>query len=131
MAQRAPITLADRETTPVNHIFTPNGGDTHTANFRRAGASLIEDERLSVSLREQPDRTKTRQVIAYPFVVTEVVNGVSQTRVLYTDYATVEFQFDKRSTTQRRKNLVGMTEKSLAPSQTILSSVFVDNERIW
>jgi hypothetical protein len=51
--------------------------------------------------------------------------------VVRTAYADVSFSFDPSSTTQERKDVVGMVQTALLPAATVVNSVIVDLEGIY
>jgi hypothetical protein len=123
----------DREATPVAHTFEPNGRgkDNQMVRFVEPGVVPAADTVCTVSWRDTADRKKVKLVFAFPMVVTETINSVDYTKVLYSDYANFELSFDKRSTAQRRKNLVGMFANMLAPGVTVIDDTVTGLESIW
>jgi len=114
MPEREPIVAFDRETTPVSHTFSPSSGGG-VPEFREADSAgvPIGDNVITVSTRKTGAVYRPRVRVAMPIVVDETVNGIVSPKVVRTAYADVNFIFSESSTSQERKNLLG-----------ILSSVF-------
>lgn len=77
------ITVADGKATPVNHSFQPLGAQNGIAQFAEPSSdgSLTKRNQL-VYTQKLPSRGRTtvleRTEMILPYVVTEVVNGVSR-----------------------------------------------------
>jgi len=99
--------------------------------FVEPGVVPAADTVYTVSWRETSDRKRVKLVLAVPKVVTETINSVDYTKVLYKDFVNVEFNFDKRSTLQERENLAGMIANSLASSVTVIDDTVTGLESIW
>lgn len=131
MAQRASITVDDRESTPASHEFVPVGDNGNMALFRESGTVPETDKKLNVSWKFDRARKTVRITLAVPKEVTETINGVNRTVAQYTEFADVKFTFDSQGTLQGRKNLVGMLANALAASQTVVDSTVTGLEEIW
>lgn len=132
MPQLVAITLADRETTPVNHILSPRGKEGDVAVVAESSATPLGETTLRLSIKRQPTgRAKIRLVLVVPVVQTETINGVSSPKVVRTAAAYLDVVFDETSTLQERKNLVGMLASSLGASQVLTDSVLTKLESIW
>jgi hypothetical protein len=131
MAERATITVNDREDTPVAHDFVPQGGDSNMARFREAGLVPEVSSKLNISWKTSGTKTKIRMTLAVPKAVTETINGVDYTRAQHTLYADVTFTYPGQCTEQERENLVGMFANALAPAQTVVNSTVVGLEEIF
>lgn len=125
------LTIADREDTPVDHTFVPQLQDNGTAIFEKTDGIPLGNERLTVVVRRNGERTKASLVLAIPQLVTETINGVSRNAVDRTNYARVDFTFDNASTLQERKNVVGLVHNALADSQADLMKVFQNLESVY
>jgi hypothetical protein len=133
MTQAASFTIVDREVTPGNHTFKPNGfsQDNSVAFFKNAGTTVLEDEKFSISWRESNTVRKVRVKLEVPVVVNETINGVTVPKVARTSIADVTFNFALSSTEAERDNVVGMLADALASDQSVINSTLIDGEAIW
>lgn len=132
MPQLATITLNDRETTPVAHVFVPANVNAGTGYLVRSTGVPIGDETLSISSRKAATKRKVRLVMTLPVVQTATgANGVTTPVVVRRAIAELNFTFDETSSTQERKNLVGMAANALLATQTVVTSVCVDLENVF
>lgn len=111
MPQVVPISLEDEESTPVVHVFTPsgetqNGGRRWTNN----AVGIVEARESLLAHLSNGTRDRVLLRLAQPVVVTEVINGVSRSKVDGVNLVNIEYVFRKGSTHQERKNLRGMVE---------------------
>lgn len=130
MAAFQNVTLTDRATTPVNHVFVPNGYEAKdVAAFVESASGGVPEgsSRLTASVRKTPaGNYKIALKLDVPVLVTEVVNGVSINKIDSIDRAEVTFTFPGKSTTARRNNVVGMVESALKSTQTLLNDLVVN-----
>lgn len=134
MAAYANVVLTDRASTPVNHTFVPNGFVGDVATFIESASSGIPQgaSRLSVSVRKTPSGNyKVTEKIDVPISVVEVINGVSVSKVVDYDRVEVVYTFGKTSTTDRRKNLAGMTESAQKSTQTLINDLIVNLSPVY
>lgn len=131
MPQLQAISLNDRETTPVAHAFVPRDIKNGVGTVVRSTGVPIGDESLTVSMRRANARYRGKVTLSVPVVQSQVINGVTTPVVVRTAYADVNFTFDATSTTQERKNLVGMIADSLAASKTLINGAIVDLEGVY
>lgn len=133
MAARTSITVNDRETTPIAHVFTPRGDgeQSGTTIFAEPAAVPAGDRKIIVRTRRSDKKHVVSLVLSNPTLVTELINGVSVPSVSRVAYGEVTFRFDELSTLQERKNTVGMLANALATSQAMLMASFNDLEAIW
>ena len=133
MPSASTITINDRETTPVAHVFTYGGEDANGVNvFVNNTSDLIAGrERLTVSTRQSAGKHRVKIVLTDPVTATETVNGVSVPRVTRTAYADLSLTFDELSTLQERKNVIGMLENMLKTTQTALDAVLTNAESFY
>lgn len=129
------ITVNDRETTPVAHTFAPSGRVEDGVRFIENSSSGVTIGQRSLILRaKQPSPSSRRTVrvtLASPTLVTETINGVAVPSVPRTAYVDCTFKFDAGSTSQERKNLVGMFANALAASQTNIDAVLTGLDSVW
>lgn len=116
------IVLADAEATPVNHTFTPVTTNGAKASLANRVASTIEGfELLGIEVKQPITKQGAYQVIATLYDPTEVtVDGVPVVDSF--DSFELKFNLSKKSTAQRRKNLLKMAA-SLATNSTFASVV--------
>lgn len=131
MPQLTSVVLKDRETTPVNHTFTPQELRDNVGILVNTQGVPVGNERLGVSLRYTGKKYKAVVTLACPVVATEVVNGVSKPTVIRTAYAEVHFNFDNTSTLQERKNIAGMTADALSASQGMINAVITELQSVY
>lgn len=131
MPQLQAISLNDRETTPVAHAFVPRDIKNGVGTVVRSTGIPVGDESLTVSMRRASTRYRGKVTLSVPVVQTQTINGVSTPVVVRTAYADVNFTFDATSTTQERKNLVGMVADCLAASKVLVNGAIVDLEGVY
>lgn len=133
MPQLQAISLNDRETTPVAHAFVPKDivQPGSIGRVTRSSGVPVGEELLTVSYRKANKKCRTKIVLAVPVVQTQTINGVSTPVVVRTGYVEINFTFDETSTTQERKNLVGMIADSLATSKTLVNDTVVNCEGVY
>lgn len=131
MPQLQAISLNDREATPVAHAFVPRDIKNGVGTVVRSTGVPIGDESLTVSMRRANARYRGKVTLSVPIVQSQNINGVITPVVVRTAYADVNFTFDATSTTQERKNLVGMIADSLAASKTLINGAIVDLEGVY
>lgn len=126
------LTITDRASTPVDHTYTPNGGEgPKFQSFVSTNGVVVGDKRLTVTVKQNADTRKATLVFADPVVATETINGVDRPTVVRTAYAKVEFQFHKESNLQERKDIVGKVHDVLAEDQTFVMKVLQDLEGMY
>lgn len=127
------VVLTDRAATPVNHTLTPSGRvpSTGVATVSKSDGTLIGEKKLSISTRRSGGKSKTRLLLTLPTVATEVINGVSNPKVLRTAYVDVTFTFDQYATEQERKDAVGMIQSAFDPSKVLVNDTIVKNEMVY
>lgn len=124
--------LTDRAGTPVNHTFVPQNVVQGIGTVVESTGVPVGNSRLSVSLRKtETGRFKSTVQLAVPVLVTEVINGVSQPKVVRTAYANATFTFDETSSLQERKDLVGMFQSSLDPSKLLVNDTVIGLQGVY
>lgn len=132
MAQIQNLVLTDRETTPVAHTFTPRDVTGNVGTVQESTGVKVGDKTYSISVRKTPSGIyKVVVKFVVPVVVTETINGVSVPKVARTSYVTTECSFDKESTVQERKNVIGMFADSLGASQVIVNDALVNLNPVY
>ena len=97
----APITIFDGASTPVAHVFVPNGEspkDSAITRWKKSTGVKQGDYLLSTSLRDSGTKTKFRAQLTLPVMVTETINGVSVPRVVRSIFADLTLTMDETST---------------------------------
>ncbi|DAD49839.1 coat protein [ssRNA phage AIN000] len=132
MAQAVQVSLADRETTPVTHVFNPGGTKDGVSRFvNNVSGVPVGFEVLTVSSRETSGKHKIRLVLSLPVVQSQVISGITTPVVVRTAFAEVNFTFASTSSLQERKNAVGMISAALASSQTMLNDTLTNLTPVW
>lgn len=126
------LVLTDREPTPVNHTFNPQSKDGGIGVLVESTGVKLGDSSFSVSSRKTAGGRYTAKLkLVLPVVENHVVGAITTPTITRTAYATIEFNYSAASTTQERKNLVGMLMSALPASQTMIDKVVVGLEEIW
>lgn len=136
MPNNAPITIKDGQATPVDHVFNPKG-QTQNGNeyvFRDTKSGVVEFGQIQITLSRRPDSSssnteKVELKIQRPEVVTQTVNGVSQSAVAYSDLFTGSFTVSKTSTAQNRTDLLAYAKNLLGTA--FVTAMVVNGETIW
>ena len=133
MAQLTTLSLTDRASTPVTHVFKPYGINPRdgVATLIEPGTAPVGDSRFTIRGRKVGSRWKQSIRLVVPVVQTQVINGISTPVVVRRARASVEFEFDDSSSAQERKDIVGMTMDSLGASKALVNSVLIDLEGTW
>lgn len=126
------LVLTDRESVPVNHTFVPDDRVGGVGVLVESTGVKLGDSKFTLSSRKTANgRHRATLKLEIPRVENAVIDGLSVPKVVRTAYATVELSFSDASTTQERKNLVGMLEDSLKSAKTMVNAVIVDLEGIY
>lgn len=131
MAQITTVSVNDRKSTPVAHVFKVDSvkdGVASLMNVAANGGILAGAERLQLTMRKTPLRARGKVSLSLPVVQTETINGISNPVVVRTGYGNAEFVHDIRATPQERSDLVGMLANLLATTQTQVIATIVDCE---
>lgn len=132
MSARGNMVLTDRAATPVAHTFTPDGDDANGVHiYSEKGSVPAGNSRVTTSLTESKGKYRPVLKLSVPVVATQTINGVSSPVVLRTHYAEVRFTFDALSTTQERKDVVGMTAGMLLPANAQVDDMVVNLTDTW
>lgn len=133
MPQLQNIVLTDRETTPVNHTFTP-GEIVQPNNVGVVVESTgvpIGEPKLTISMRKVGDKLKGRLTLAVPVVQTSTVNGVSNPVVVRTAVADLGVTYAQTSTEQERANLIGMLASALDKTKVLVNDALVKGQGVY
>lgn len=125
------LSILDRETTPVAHVFQPRDVKDGVGLVVKSTGVPVSDEKLTVSMRKSGSKFRGKLTLAIPTVVTETINGVSRPSVSRTAYVSIEVVFDELSTTQERTNAIGMAADALGVSKILVHNAFVGLEGIY
>lgn len=131
MPALANVSLNDRETTPVAHLFVPRDVNDKVGLLVRTSGVPVGEERLTITSRKSGAKFRSKLTLAVPIVVNETINGVISPKVVRTAYASVEFTFDETSSLQERTNVAGMIADSLATSKTMIHNTLVGLEGVY
>jgi hypothetical protein len=125
------ISLNDRETTPVAHVFTPNDSVNGVGIVKNTTGVPLGAETLTVSMRGSPNgRYRGKVNLTVPVVQTQTINGISTPVVVRTAYVSLEVTFSDKSTLQERNNVIGMLADALTPSKTLVNDALVKLEGV-
>jgi hypothetical protein len=125
------LTVNDRATTPVAHVFTPRSLADGVTTLAETTGVPTGEKTFTISKRKSGTNFKCKLNFKYPVMVSETINGVVRQSVERTSYGTVELTFAETSSTQERKDTIGMIADSLAASKVIVNDTFVNLEDIW
>lgn len=102
--------------TPVTHTLVPNKLENGIATYVEAGATPLDDIRLTVQHRRtsQDNRIKVTCKLYWPITATETINGVSSPVVVRTGYGEITWTADAGSSLQERENLVQLLRDATA-----------------
>lgn len=132
MPQLQTVTIKDRASTPVDHVFTPRDVTNNVGTVVESTGTPIGDRQIRVGLTKTPSRKfKVKLDLALPVVQTQTVNGVSSPTVVRVTYVNVVFTFDETSTEQERKDAVGLLQNSLAPGVTLINDTVIGLQGVY
>jgi len=127
----ANLVLTDRAGTPVNHTFVPMGIPNGIATWKESNGVKVGDKTVTLSRRTSAQRERASLRIAIPVVSTQTINGISSPLVERVAYANVDLNFDVKSTSQERDDIVGMLYTALGAANTQVDKVITDLETIY
>jgi len=126
------ITVQDRETVPVDHVYVPSTPDGDIKKWRVSDGVPFGDETLNMSSRVTGNGVYKSQIsMEDPVIVTETINGVDRSTKERFGSVTTTYMFSKDSTEQERANLVGKHHNLTNPSQTFVNDVIVGLEGMY
>lgn len=132
MPQLQNLVLTDREGTPVAHTFAPRDVVANVGTVQESTGVKIGDKTYSISVRKTPNgKYKGTVKFVVPVVVNETINGVTVPAVARTSYVEATFTFDAMSTTQERKNVVGMFQSSFDATKVLVNDTLVNLEGVY
>lgn len=135
MPNMQPVVLTDRQSTPVEHTFVPNGQvASGVYSMRESSGIPINDNTITLSLHETPTRYKPRIKLSVPVVGDSnalTIDGSAPSVLVRTARVNIEFDFDKASTTEERNDVVGMIQDALSADQTLLNGLIVGLEDVY
>lgn len=127
------VVLKDRASTPVSHTFTPTNVSANGVGTLVVTSGVpYGNPTFDISQRKTSTGNYVgRASLIVPVLGTEVVNGVAAPTILRVGACRIEFRFDKTSTEQERKDVIGMAYSSLAPDQPFVMGVLQKLESVW
>jgi len=133
MPQLQNLVLTDRAATPVAHTFAPLEITNGVAAVAESSGIPLGNNRVTLSLTRTKDngRYKPSLKFTFPVVQTETINGVSRPVAVRTAYCDMTFTFDPSSTTQERKDVVGMVQSSLDASKQLTNDLIVGLQAVY
>lgn len=121
MAIPATIVLADAETVPVNHTFTPIQDGPEAKYINSAGATILaSQETLAVEVsRGKTDESPSKGRV----VLWDPKEGTvdSKTVVLYGNSGSANFTFAPAATVQEKKNVMKMLVQACSNPDIIVA----------
>lgn len=132
MPQLQNLVLTDRAATPVAHTFTPRDIVANVGTVEESTGVKIGDKSFSISNRKTANgRSKVTMKLAVPVVVNETINGVTIPSVSHVAYVDAVFSFDPKSSTQERKDVVGMFQSSLDTSKVLVNDTLIGLQGVY
>ena len=133
MPQLQPLVLKDRAATPKDRTFSPFNIEGGVGFLVERTGIPAGDNTLSISSRKTAGgKYRATIKLMMPVVTTnQSINGVTVVTSERVAVATLEFQFDARSTEQERKDLVGLVQSSLDPAKTLINDAVVKLEGVY
>ncbi len=133
MPQLQNLILTDRTpVTPVNHTFTPRDVVANVGTVEESTGVRVGDKTFSVSIRKTANgKSRATIKMAVPVVVNETINGVVVPVVARTAYVDTTFTFDPTSSTQERKDVVGMYQSAFDPTKLLVNDCIVNLQGIY
>lgn len=132
MPQLQNLVLTDRAATPVAHTFTPRDIVANVGTVEESTGVKIGDKSFSISNRKTANgRSKVTMKLAVPVVVNETINVVTIPTVSHVAYVDAVFSFDPKSSTQERKDVVGMFQSSLDPSKVLVNDTLIGLQGVY
>lgn len=100
--------------TPVTHTFIPNNIQDNVATYVEAGATPLNDLKVSISKRITTENGRIKYVykLSIPVTATETINGVSSPKLLRTAYAELTLTADASSSVQEREDLLALVKNT-------------------
>lgn len=136
MPTLANITILDRASTPVSHVFKPRDlvdGQGFLSEDRADGSHIGENQ-LSVFAKKQTSgRLKSQAKIKISKVVVETINGVAINKEVDASYLTITGDYGPTFTTAEIDALLGMGMKvcDTAANQPIMNKIMTGQERVY
>jgi len=138
MAAIATLTLADGQTTPVNHIFNPTriSAEGIAGWIDRSGGIAVGFSKITMQVRQPTAGSRAYKVTAKVVTpVLEVTSPATSTGIqpaptkAYDLLATLEFVLPERSTLAQRKDLIAFTKNLLA--NAVITNAVNDFEEVY
>lgn len=132
MPQLQNLVLTDRATVPVNHTFTPRDVVGNVGTVEESTGVKVGDKLFSISSRRTPNgKHRVNLKLSVPVTVDETINGVVVPTVARTSFVNIEFTFDPTSTTQERKDVVGMIQSAFDPAKLLVNDAVIGLQGIY
>jgi hypothetical protein len=131
------IALTDRAGTPVVHTFVPREVVDGVGSLVESNGVALGEPRFTISGRRSGAKFRSKISLTVPVVQSGVDDaGITRPVVVRTAYATVELVAMESSTTQERKDLIGMLASALGASalaspKTLVEETFVNQQGVW
>nr|UJQ85078.1 MAG: coat protein [Leviviridae sp.] len=133
MPQLQTLVLKDRAATPANHTFAPRDITNNVGKVVESSGVPVGEKTYTVSVRQTPEngRFRVQLRMAVPVVQNQDIGGIMNPIVTRTAYVDATFTFDRTSTEQERKDIVGMFQDSLDPSKALVNGALINLEGVY
>jgi hypothetical protein len=132
MPQLQNVVLTDRESTPVDHTFTPRDIVNGLGTVVETAGIPVGEKQLQVALnRTSSGRYKGVLKFKVPVVQTQTVNGIDTPTVVRTSFVDFNVTFDPTSTEQERADVIGMFASALAANKTLINDTLVKLQGVY
>lgn len=130
MATFSNITVNDRETSPVAHVFVATSrpsGDS--VLLKEAGVVPAGDSTMVARVQRMGDGSyRCRLTTKIPVIGTRVADGITEYLLLDEAFAETIYRFSSKSTLQQRKNVIGIHANAMAAAITTVNDAFTKVE---
>lgn len=132
MPQLQNLVLTDRAATPVAHTFVPRDIVDGVGTVIESTGVPVGDNRFTLGIKKlSTGRYKATLKGVFPVVQNQTLNGITEPVVVRSSYADMTFTFDEKSTTQERKDVVGMMQSALASGAALTNGLLVNLEGVY
>lgn len=132
MPQLQKVVLKDRQSTPVEHTFTPRNIVAGVGELVETQGVPVGENRLTVSLRKTGSgRYKGVVKLTVPTVVTEMINGIETPKIVRSAFGELHVDFASTSSTAERNDLLGLLQSALDSKTAVINDALVNLEGIY
>lgn len=132
MAARSNLVITDRQPTPVERTFSPDGDDSNRVHlFSEKTTVPLGNPRFSASLKRSGSRFKPSLKLAIPVTQTQIINGIQTPVIVRVAYVELAASFDGVSTEQERKDAIGLMASAIQEDQVMMNDLLTKLSDIW